>query len=543
MTWSDAVLQRLTPPSAQAPDDHRDRPGHLEPPPFQGTSWRGDLLSAVLLFLLAVPLCLGISLASGAPLYSGIIAGIIGGLVVGGLSGSPLMVTGPAAGLAAIVMSAIETLGSFPAFLAAVVVAGGLQMLLAAGRAGIIAYYLPSSVVRGLLTAIGIILILKQIPHALGYDVDFEGDETFLQANAENTFSAIAHAFSRIEPAAVILSLGGLAILLLWDRLPTKIRLLPGPLVVILLGVVGFELLPWIDPMFQLGPAHRVTLPVPQSLADFGQVFAFPDWTALQRPAAWQIAVTLALVASLETLLTIEATDKIDRFKREAPFNRELAVQGVGNLFAGLIGGLPIAGVIIRSAANVDAGARSKWSTVLHGLLLAAMVFFAPTWLNLIPYAAIAAVLIYTGARLAPPSMVVSMWRQGRMQFVPFAVTVVAILLTDMLVGVLVGLAVGFLFIVFDHLRHPCFTVVSPHGAVLTRLKLNEQISFLNKASLAEYLYALPPNSRLELDGRHCRYIDHDVLEFISDFRRTAPLRAIDFRVVGISLPPVSPSH
>ena len=539
MNWTEVILERFThtPSSVSKQTDERVMPS-------LAASWRVDVPASIVIFLVAVPLCLGIALASGAPLFSGIISGIIGGVVVGSFSGSPLMVSGPAAGLSALVMTAIATLGSFRAFLATVVVAGVLQLVLAACHAGIVGYYFPSSVIRGMLTAIGLILILKQIPHALGYDVDFEGSESFLQANAENTFSAILSAAARIEPAALLLSVVGLLLLVAWDRGPLKrLRLFPGALAAVLLGIVGQQVLPLLNPGFQLGPEHLVGLPVPRSFADVGALFATPDWSALLRPDAWQIAFTLAVVASLETLLTLDATDRMDRYKREAPTDRELAVQGAGNIMAGFLGGLPVTGVLVRSAANVDAGAQTKASTVVHGLLMAAAVFLMPTLLNMIPLASLAAVLIYTGVKLTQPTLVRHTWNQGRVQFVPFVVTVGAILLTDLMIGILVGLAVGFLFVLFDQLRYPCYTVVSSAGAVLKRVRLHEQVSFLNKASLAKLLDELPPRSRVEIDGSNCRHIDHDVLEFISDFRQTATLREIDFRTVGITLPPISPSH
>jgi len=329
-----------------------------------------------------------------------------------------------------------------------------------------------------------------------------------------------------------------------WDRiLGRRVRLLPGALVAVLLGIAGQWVLPMFNPALQLGPEHLVGLPVIRTFSDVGALFAAPDWSALLRLDAWRIGITLGIVASLETLLTLEATDKLDRYKREAPTDRELAVQGVGNVFAGLLGGLPITGVLVRSAANVDAGAQTKSSAVLHGLLMAVAVFSIPVALNMIPLASLAAVLIYTGFRLAQPQLIRHMRSQGRMQFVPFLVTVVAILLTDLLMGILVGLAVGFLFVLFDQLRYPCYTVVSGAGSVLKRVRLQEQVTFLNKASLAQLLDSLPPRSRIELDGTGCRHIDHDVLEFISDFRQTALLREIDFRTVGIALPPLSPSH
>jgi carbonic anhydrase len=538
MPWTEAVLHRLT--VSSRPDEQREAVAVTAEVP----AWWADIPSAVVVFLIAVPLCLGIALASGAPLFSGIISGIVGGIVVGSLSGSQLMVSGPAAGLTAVVVSGIGTLGSFPAFLTAVVLAGAVQLMLAALRGGIVAYYFPSCVIRGMLAAIGLILILKHIPHAFGYDANYVGDETFLQVTGENTFTAIGHAFSRFEPAAVFLSVLAFAMLMVWDRTSLKtIKLLPAPLAVVLVGVVGQWVLPLINPAWLLGPEHLIGLPVPSSLSEAGALFAFPDWTALLRLDTWRIALMLGIVASLESLLSLEATDRMDPYKREAPTNRELAAQGVGNVVAGLIGGLPVTGVIVRSAANVDAGARTKRSAILHGVLLLVAVFTIPTLLNNIPLASLAAILIYTGYRLADPRLLQHAWRQGHAQWLPFIVTALAILLTDLLVGIAIGLSVGFVFVLLDQLRSLGFTVVSPKGSVLTRLKLHEHVSFLQKASLARTLDALPSGSRIEIDGTACRSIDHDVLEFISDFRQTAHLRNIDFRTVGISLPPVSPNH
>jgi MFS superfamily sulfate permease-like transporter len=539
MTWTEAVLHRLTITPTPV-----ERTGQAASLPGLATAWRADIPASVVVFLVAVPLCLGIALASGAPLFAGIISGIVGGLVVGSLSGSQLMVSGPAAGLTAIVVSAIATLGSYQAFLTAVVLGGVVQLSLAALRAGVIGYYFPSCVIRGMLAAIGLILILKQIPHAIGYDADYEGDEAFLQVTGENTFSAIGHAFSRIEPAAVVLSLLAIVMLVVWDKTSLKkIKLLPGPLAVVLAGIVGQWVLPMLHPALQLKPEHLVGLPMPSAISDLGVLFAFPDWSALGRPETWRIAVTLGIVASLETLLSLEATDRMDPFKREAPTDRELASQGVGNVVAGLIGGLPVTGVIVRSSANIDAGAQTKLSAILHGVLLLLAVFTIPVLLNMIPLASLAAILIYTGFKLAHPRLLRHAWLQGRTQWVPFVVTVIAILLSDLLVGIAIGLTIGFIFILFDQLRFPCFTVVSPHGSVLKRLKLQEQVSFLHKATLAQALDDLPVGSRIEVDGTSCGHIDHDVLEFLSDFRQTARLRKIDFRTVGIDLPPVSPSH
>jgi len=538
MIWTEAVVQRITGGTPAQASEAQAAAGV----PVGG--WRTDAPAAVVVFLVAMPLCLGIALASGAPLFSGIISGIVGGVVVGALSGSQLMVSGPAAGLTAIIVSAISTLGSFRAFLTAVVLAGVVQLLLAALRAGVIGYYFPATVIRGMLAAIGLILILKQIPHALGYDADYEGDLAFVQATGENTFSAISHALERIEPAAVVLSLTALAMLVVWEKTRLKsIKLLPGPLAVVAVGIIGQWLLPTLDSSLQLGPEHLVGLPVVASLADLGALVAWPDWSVVTRPETWRIAVTLGIVASLETLLSLEATDRMDPFKREAPTDRELAAQGAGNIVAGLIGGLPVTGVIVRSAANVDAGAQSKRSAILHGILLLAAVLLIPAVLNLIPLASLAAILIYTGFKLAHPRLLRHAWAQGRTQWVPFVVTVVAILLSDLLVGIGIGLSVGFAFILLGQLRFPCFTVVSPYGSVLTRVRLHEHVSFLQKASLMQMLDRLPAGSRIEIDGSGCRHIDHDVLESISDFRQTSKLRKIDFRTVGIELPAVSPSH
>jgi len=540
LNWVDGVVRRLSETSVlggKSAAAERAKPNAL-------ASWRADAPASIVVFLVALPLCLGIALASNAPLFSGVIAGVVGGIVVGTISGSQLMVSGPAAGLTAIVVSAIATMGSYPAFLTAVVIGGGVQLLLAKMRAGVLGYYFPSAVIKGMLAAIGVILILKQLPHAIGYDADYEGDESFVQPNAETTFSGLTHALHSVQPAAIIIGVVGLALLILWDRTRLKkMKLLPGPLAAVLFGVGLHFLIRAVAPKWALEASHLVTLPVPGSFDDVLSYFTFPDWGSALRVDTWRIGVTIGVVASLETLLSLEATDRMDPYKREAPTNRELVAQGVGNIASGLIGGLPVTGVIVRSAANVDAGAQTKVSAVLHGILLAAAAVSIPALLNHIPLASLAAILLYTGFKLAHPKLLKHMWSQGRTQFLPFALTIGAILLTDLLVGIGIGLAVGFVFILLEHLKARCFEVVSPPGSVLKRIRLHEQVSFLNKASLATLLDELEPGSRIEIDGRRCERIDHDVLEFISDFRQTAILRDIDMRLVGIELPPVSPSH
>ncbi len=538
MSWIEGVVRRLT----QAPRPaERDVAAAVRRLPDMAASWRSDLPASIVVFLVALPLCLGIALASGAPLFSGVIAGVVGGVLVGALSGSPLLVSGPAAGLTAVVAAAIASLGSYSAFLAAVVIGGIAQLALAALRAGVIGHYFPSSVIKGMLAAIGLILVLKQLPHAVGYDVDFEGDLSFQQASAENTFTALAHAFQRLEPSAVVISLVGLALLFTWDLTPLKrVRLLPAPLTVVLVGVALDVVFAIAKPDWKLEGQHLVALPIPERLTDYAGYFAFPEWSALARLETWRLGITIGVVASLESLLSMEATDRLDPFKRETPANRELAAQGAGNIVSGLIGGLPLTGVIVRSAANVEAGARTKLSAILHGVLLAAAVVSIPALLNHIPLASLAAILIFTGFKLAHPKIWAGMWRQGSRQFAPFLLTIVAILLTDLLVGIGIGLAVGLLFILVEHSRQPCYEIVSPKGAVLTRVRLNEQVSFLSKASLATFFEHLEPGSRIELDGSQCRDIHYDVLELISDFRETALLKNIDLRLVGLELPGAS---
>jgi MFS superfamily sulfate permease-like transporter len=498
------------------------------------SAWRADLPSALVTFVIGVPLCLGIALASGAPLFAGIIAGVVGGLVAGGLSGSSLMVSGPAAGLTAIVLGGIQAHG-FEGFLAAVVLAGLLQLGLAGLRAGFVGYYFPTAVIRGMIVGIGLILVFKQIPHALGYDADAMGDESFLQANAENTFTAILGALRHIEAGAVLISLVTFGVLLAWRRESLRrLRWLPGPLVAIVLGVLLNEFFVVAAPSLALGVTHLVSLPVASDLAAYLDQLHFPAAEAFADPAIWRLAVVLAIVASLETLLSLEATDRFDRYKREASTDRELLAQGLGNVVSGALGGLPIAGVVVRSAVNVEAGAISRRSAMLQGALLLAAALLAPRILNEIPLAAVAVVLIHVGVSLANPRTAREELALGPVHAVPFTVTVLTILLTDLLAGIVVGLAVGVYFILRDHLRSPPFTTISPPGAVLRRLQLHDNLNFLHRAAMLTELQAVPDGSRLELDGRQTRRIDPDVLEVILNFREAARVRDIDYRLVGI---------
>lgn len=497
-----------------------------------------DVSAGVVVFLVAVPLCLGIALASNAPLFSGILAGIVGGLIVGAISGSHTSVSGPAAGLTAVVAAQIDALGSFEVFLVAVVLAGALQIALGVMAAGSIADFVPTSVIRGLLAAIGLIIILKQIPHLLGYDSDPIGEMSFVQPDRETTFSELGKVFFgwKIHGGAALIGMLSIGLLVLWERVKLlKGSLVPGPLVVVLIGV-GFNfLLAKLGSAWEVDASHLVQVPVAGTFSEFVGFLQFPAFEALATPAVYTAAVTLALVASLETLLTIEAVDKLDPQRRVTPPNRELIAQGIGNMTAGLIGGLPLTSVIVRSSANINAGAKTKRSTLVHGLLLLLCATLVPTWLNLIPLSVLAAILIITGFKLASPHVFRQMWMAGSEQFLPFAVTVLAILFTDLLVGVLIGLGFSVIFILRSNLRRPLHRRLEKHvfGDVL-HIELADQVSFLNRVALRNALAETPPGGHVLIDARGTDYIDADVLSVIHEFEREiAPAREIDVSLVG----------
>jgi len=510
-----------------------DLPSASWTPPFR-ESWRADLGASIVVVLVALPLCLGIALASGAPLLSGIITGVIGGIVVGALSGSHLMVSGPAAGLTAIVLSAISTLGSFQSFLVAVFLAGLLQVGLGVVRAGVIGYYFPNAVIRGMLGGIGIIIILKQLPHAFGYDATPEGDQSFQQANDENTFSALLNTLDHVETGAMILSLLSLGILVLWDqKFMKRFALIPGALVAVVLGVVLNGL--FSGSGLALSGEHLVSLPIISSLSELRAAVAQPDWSQLTHGPVWTVAITVAVIASIETLLSLEATDRIDPLKREAPANRELIAQGVGNALCGLSGGIPMTGVIVRSSANVYAGAKTKASAIIHGVLLLGAVVAIPGILNRIPLAVLAAILIYTGWKLAHPRQLKHFLSKGFHQWLPFVATTGAILLTDLLKGIAIGLSVSLVFILLEHLRSPSYTIVSREGRT-TRLRLHEHLTFLSKANLTSMLQTFPAGSEVIIDGSAVKRADHDVLEVLREFQESGGPRKLSVRVVGLEL-------
>ncbi len=506
------------------------------PTPPPASSVRGDLTAAVVVFLVALPLCLGVALASGAPLISGIVAGVVGGILVGLLSGSNTSVSGPAAGLTAVVAAQIVSLGSFEVFLLAVVVAGLMQIGLGLARAGTLGAFIPSSVIKGLLAAIGVLLILKQIPHLLGHDADPEGDMAFAQPDQQNTFTELFDLFGDAHLGAAAIGLLSVALLVVWGRWKRlKSSPVPAPLAVVLLGVGLVELFRHLGGPWAVDPGHLVQVPVAADASGFFALFASPDFTHWSNPAVYKSAATLAAVASLETLLNLEAVDKLDPQRRVSPPSRELVAQGIGNVASGLCGGIPVTSVIVRSSVNINAGGKSKLVTVAHGVLLLVCVAFLPALLNRIPLSCLAAILLVTGFKLITPALVKQMWNDGRYQFAPFALTVVAIVFTDLLVGVLLGIAASLGFILWSNVRRPLKQVVEkrPGGDVL-HIELGNQVSFLNRVALAKAFHQVPQNGHVLLDARRTDYIDPDVYALIREFKdTTGPARAVEVSLLG----------
>ncbi len=487
---------------------------------------RSDIKSGLVVFLVALPLCLGIALASGAPLFSGIIAGILGGLVVGALSNSQLSVSGPAAGLTAIILTAIASLGSFETFLLAGVLAGILQLLLGFAKAGVISNYLPSNVIEGMLAAIGIIIILSQLPHAVGYDKLHEGDFFYMDAEAGNPlFSTLIESMNFIHPGAILIMLVSLGVIILFQKNATlkKIKAIPGALVAVLTGVAMNEAFRAGGSSLYIGENHLVSLPVPESFSAFIGQFSLPDFSQIANPEVWVVAFTLAAVASIETLLCIEAADKMDPLKRYTNTNTELKAQGVGNMLSCAIGGLPMTSVIVRTSANINSGGKTKLAAISHGFFLLIAVVSIPRFLNMIPLASLAAILISIGFKLASPSVFRNMWKNSRkFQFIPFIVTIIAIIATDLLVGVGIGLAVSVYFILRGNLKLAYFFKRDEHTEGETiHMELAQEVSFLNKAAIKQTFAHLPENSKLVIDASNTVYIDHDVLVLIKDFMTT----------------------
>lgn len=500
----------------------------------------GDLAAGLVVFFVAVPLCLGIALASGAPLFSGIVAGIVGGIVVGSISKSQLSVTGPAAGLTAIILVAITELGAFEIFLCAGIVAGLIQLLLGFVKAGTIANYFPSNVIEGMLAGIGLIIILKQIPHAIGYDKDYEGSESFadLFGNlGDNTFSVLAQSFNYITPGAVVVAFVGIAIMLTWEKVDAlkRIKILPGPLVAVVAGVILNEIFVRGNSFLAIPATHLVNLPLTESFSGFVSQFRQPNLSGFLDSRVWVYGFTIAIVASIETLLCIEATDRLDPQKRYTPGNRELQAQGIGNIVSGFLGGLPMTSVIVRSSANVNAGAKTKLSTIFHGLLILASAGTIPFLLNKIPLAVLASILLITGYKLTRPALYRKMWASGLYQFIPFIVTIVAIVFTDLLKGVALGMIISVFLILRENLKSPYFFKRTEHrSGDIVHIKLAQEVSFLNKAAIKQTLEHLPENGYVIIDASETVYIDHDVLELIKEFTEVkAKERGIRLELAG----------
>lgn len=507
------------------------------------THLKNDIPASIVVFFVAVPLCLGIALGSGAPLFSGIIAGIVGGIVVGIASGSPLGVSGPAAGLAVIVLTALATLGgSWETFLLAVVLMGVIQLIAGFLKLGFIAYYFPSSVIKGMLTGIGLLIILKQLPHAVGYDKDYEGDWAFAQWDGENTFSELGKMLQYISPGVLLISGICMAILLLWDMVLVKkhkiFGVINGPLVAVMAGIVlHYFYMQGILP-FTLKPEQVVNLPVAASLGDFLGQFTFPDFSQLTNPQVYSIAFVMAIVASLETLLCVEATDKLDPEKRVTPTNRELKAQGLGNIISGLIGGLPLTQVIVRSSTNITFGGKTKMSAILHGVYLLISAITIASLLNMIPLATLAVILFIVGYKLAKPSLFKQMYRQGIEHFIPFIATIIGILLTDLLMGIGIGMAFAVFYLLLNNYRN-AYDIKdvsnSPHDH---HIVLSEEVSFLNKGGILQMLNNIPENSKVLIDGSRSKFIHQDVIEIIQDYIIHAKtMKNIAVELKGLNIP------
>jgi len=492
-----------------------------------------DLRAGIVVFLVALPLCLGIALASGAPLFSGLIAGISGGVVVTLVSKSRHGVSGPAAGLAVMVAAGIETLG-FEVYLLSVIVCGIVQLIAAFLKAGVIAHYFPSSVIKGMLAGIGIILILKQIPHALGYDQSWEGELEFFQRDGRNTFTEIGYALDSLSPGAIIVTALSLTILLAWQQPLLKKsrvgRALPAPLLVVLLGIVLNQVFSAFVPKLAIAEAHLVTVPTSSSLGEFFSNFTKPDFSQITNPEVYLIGITLALIASIETLLSVEATDNLDPEKRVTPTNLELKAQGLGNIVSGLLGGIPVTQVIVRSTANIESGGKTRRASFIHGVLLLVCVAAIPGLLNRIPLACLAAILLVIGYRLAKVSLFKQMWTEGLWQFLPFIVTIVGLVLTDLLKGIMLGMLVAFFEILIFNYQMDFYREQTSEGSFTIRL--TEHMTFLNKAALKRILREVPPDCQLTIDMSATRILDHDVQEVIDDFAAHAEADGIRLEIL-----------
>ncbi len=495
-----------------------------------------DIPSSIVVLFVALPLCLGIALASGAPLFSGLIAGIVGGMLVGAISKSSHGVSGPAAGLAVIILTTLLTM-PFETFLLAVVIAGVIQIILGIVKARIIGYYFPLSAVNGMLAGIGIIIFIKQVPYALGYDGEWKGPDYYDQLSDSGTFTALLQFFEHITAGAIIIAIISMVILLSWELYLTKkhkvFRLIQGPIVVVAVGIICQFITKSFFPQFHLNHEYLVHVPVASGVSSFFGQFTFPDFSQIGNKEVYILAVTIALVASLETLLCVEATDKLDPHKRVTPTNRELFAQGTGNIVSGMIGGLAITQVIVRSSANTQAGAESKVSAILHGFFLLICVAFIPVILNLIPLPALASILLMVGYKLAKPDQFAKQYRLGWEQFVPFIVTILGIVFEDLLIGLALGCCVGSATILFRNFKNSHFLHIEGSAEEhQLKMSLSEDVTFLNKGAIIKELAEIPDDTYLTLDMSKCVSIDYDVREAIGDFIISAEDRNINVKLI-----------
>ena len=484
---------------------------------------KSDFASGLVVFLVALPLCLGIAMASGAPLFSGIISGIVGGIVVGYLSKSHLSVSGPAAGLTAIVLTAITDLGAFDIFLTAVFISGLIQLGLGFLKAGGISNYIPTNVIEGMLAGIGIIIILKQLPHAFGYDSDFEGDMAFSQTDGSNTFSSLLSIVDYVQLGSIIIAALSIIILIAWDKLPflKKLKLVPGALIAVIVGVVLNEIFISSGSSLAIAKEHLVSLPVPTTLEEFKQIIVTPNFAGITNPKVWVVGLTIAIVASIETLLCIEAADRMDVHKRYTDTNVELKAQGIGNLVSSLLGGLPMTSVVVRTSANNNAGAKSKMSAIIHGVLLLLSVLTIPAILNKIPLATLAAILLLVGYKLAKPATFKHFWKNGKYHFVPFIATLLAVVFLDLLKGVALGIIISVFAILRGNMKRAYhFRKEEYHDGDIIHIDLAQEVSFLNKAAIKQTLSEIPENSRVIINAQDTVYIAHDVLDLIKEFKK-----------------------
>lgn len=497
-----------------------------------------DIPASIVVFFVAMPLCLGIALASGAPLFSGIIAGIIGGIVVGALSNSKLGVSGPAAGLAVIVLTSIQSLGAFDIFLVAVVIAGVLQIIMGFLKGGVIAYYFPSSVIKGMLTGIGIIIILKQIPHAFGYDADYEGDLAFNQIDGENTFTELINMLNHISPGAIIVSVSALLILILWEVYLGKkhmfFKLFQGPLAAVVFGIVYQVLASSYFPSLAIQEQHLVSVPVAGNFNEFVGQFTLPNFNYILNSEVWVIAITIAIVASLETLLCVEATDKLDPNNGVTNTNRELLAQGTGNIVSGLVGGLPITQVIVRSSANIQSGGKSKLSAIVHGLLLLISIALIPNLLNMVPLAVLASILFVVGFKLAKPMLFKEMYKLGWAQFIPFVATILGIVFTDLLIGIGIGFGISLVILLKNSYKNSHFLHQEQDEVDSKKIKMTlaEEVTFLNKGAILKALNELPEGTELTIDMSKSTDIDYDVMEIIENHIKSSEKKGISVTII-----------